>query len=64
MSIVNRFRKFFYETRVELKKVHWPTRREFAVFFGVVVTTIMVVGLFFWVIDYGLTILVDLFILR
>ncbi len=63
MSLVSRISKFFQEVRLELKKVHWPTRREFAVFFGVVLTTIAVIGVFFWGLDYGLTILLDMFIL-
>lgn len=64
MSIINRLSKFFQEIKVELKKVHWPTRREFAVFFGVVLTTIMVIGAFFWGMDFGLTILLERFVVR
>ena len=64
MNLIKRLSKFFQEVRTELKKVHWPTRREFAVFFGVVLTTIMVIGVFFWGLDYGLTILLERFVVR
>jgi len=63
MGFINRILKFFSEVRTELRKVHWPTRRQFGVFFAIVLATIVVIGAFFWVLDYGLTILVDMFIL-
>ncbi len=64
MGFLKRIQKFFHEVRVELKKVHWPTRREFAVFFSIVVSTILVVGVFFWVLDSGLTRIVEIIVTR
>ncbi len=62
MGFVQRIRKYLHEVRVELKKVHWPTRREFAVFFSVVISTIVVIGIFFALLDLGLTNIIELIV--
>ena len=62
MNLISRLSKFFQEIKVELRKVHWPTRREFAIFFGVVLSTILVIGAFFWGLDFGLTLLLERFV--
>lgn len=46
-----RFVKYLHDIRVELKKVHWPTRREFMVFTVIVLSSVFVIGLFFWGLD-------------
>ncbi len=51
MRILKRITKYLHDIRVELKKVHWPTRREFSLFTGIVLTTVLVIGLFFWGLD-------------
>ncbi len=51
MRILKRILKFLHDIRVELKKVNWPTRREFTVFTGIVLATVVVIGLFFWGLD-------------
>ncbi|MGI5927997.1 MAG: preprotein translocase subunit SecE [Thermacetogeniaceae bacterium] len=51
MKFLRRIGKYLYEIRLELKKVHWPTKREFTVFTGIVLGTVVVIGLFFWGID-------------
>lgn len=51
MRLFRRIGKFLHDIRVELKKVHWPTRREFAVFTGIVLATVIVIGLFFFGLD-------------
>ena len=51
MSFFKRIGKFLHEVRVELKKVNWPTKREFSVFTGIVLSTVVVIALFFWVLD-------------
>jgi preprotein translocase subunit SecE len=48
---IQRFLKFLHDVRVELKKVHWPTKREFMVFTGIVLIVVLVVGIFFWGLD-------------
>ncbi|MEW5783688.1 MAG: preprotein translocase subunit SecE [Bacillota bacterium] len=51
MKFLKRFGKYLHDIRVELKKVHWPTRREFVVFTGIVLVTVLVIGIFFWGLD-------------
>ena len=51
MGFLKRIMKFLQEVKAELKKVNWPTKREFTLFFGVVITAITVIGAFFWVLD-------------
>lgn len=51
MKFFKRLAKYFYEVRVELKKVHWPSRREIGLFTGIVLVTLLVIGLLFWGLD-------------
>jgi len=51
MRFFKRIGKFLQEVRGELKKVNWPTRKEFSVFTGIVLSTVAVVGVFFWILD-------------
>ncbi len=46
---------FFSESWAELKKVRWPNRKELTNYTLVVLGTIVVMALFFWVIDIGLS---------
>jgi len=43
--------KFFKGSWAELKKVHWPTRRELVIYTGVVLLTVFLVGLLLWIMD-------------
>lgn len=60
MRFFKRIGKFLHDIKVELKKVHWPTRREFTVFTGIVLATVFVVGLVFAGLDYVFRSLVGL----
>ncbi|OPL10219.1 MAG: preprotein translocase subunit SecE [Firmicutes bacterium ML8_F2] len=51
MRFFKRISKFLQEVKVELKKVNWPTKREFSVFTGIVISTVLIIGLFFWGLD-------------
>jgi len=51
MRFFKRIGKFLHEVRVELKKVNWPTKREFSVFTGIVLSAVVVIAIFFWVLD-------------
>ena len=51
MRFFKRISKFWGEVRIELKKVNWPTKREFSVFTGIVLSAVMVIGVFFWLLD-------------
>ena len=47
--------EFFNEAWQELKKVHWPTRKETYVATLVVVVVVLIIGLFLAFVDFGLT---------
>lgn len=52
---------FFADSWSELKKVRWPTRKELVSYTIVVLVTVLFVTLYFYVIDLGLSELVELF---
>ena len=52
---VKKVQRYLHEIRIELKKVNWPSKRELGVFTGVVLFAILVIGVFFWIWDSGLT---------
>jgi preprotein translocase subunit SecE len=51
---------FFKDSWQELKKVRWPNRKELTSYTIVVIVTVVVVALYLYVIDLGLTQLVEL----
>jgi len=61
-SYGRKLRRFFHDIRIELKKVIWPTRHELLTFTGMVIVAILVVGIFFWILDTGFTALLKLII--
>jgi|LSQX01.1.fsa_nt_gb preprotein translocase subunit SecE len=63
-SFWKKTQRFFHDIRIELKKVNWPTKRELLVFTSVVIVVILIIGIFFWIIDTGLTALLKLIIRR
>jgi len=48
---ISGIKDFVNGVKVELKKVHWPTRRETMVYTGVVLSTVAVVSILIWVLD-------------
>ncbi|XPV75331.1 MAG: preprotein translocase subunit SecE [Desulfovibrio sp.] len=50
---------FFEESKVEIKKVVWPTRSETIATCSAVVVLVLVMSLFLGVVDLGLTKLVE-----
>ena len=49
-----RFWSFMLDSRIELRKVVWPTRQETLQTTGVVLFFMVIAGLFFWLLDLGL----------
>ncbi len=47
--------KHFKDVRSELKKVHWPNKKELYFHSSLVLGTVIVIGIFFWVLDTGFT---------
>jgi preprotein translocase subunit SecE len=48
------FWQFFLESRVELRKVFWPTRQETFTTTVVVLVFVVIASIFFWLLDLGL----------
>jgi len=49
---------FFSESWAELKKVRWPNRKELTNY-TIVLGTVVVMTLFFWVIDIGISFVIE-----
>ncbi len=59
---IQKLNKHFKDVKVEMKKVHWPTRKELLVFTVIVLISIFSVGVFFWFLDTGFNALLRLVI--
>ena len=51
----NRFVRYFKETRAELRKVHWPTRREALNLTTIVLAATVAMAILLGVLDYFFT---------
>jgi preprotein translocase subunit SecE len=47
----DRFVHFLKETRIELRKVVWPTREETIKTTGIIMIAVVIVAIFLWIID-------------
>ncbi|HEY2989535.1 MAG TPA: preprotein translocase subunit SecE [Candidatus Binatia bacterium] len=47
--------EFFKDAWQELRKVHWPSRKETYVATLVVIVVVLLIGVFLAVVDFGLT---------
>ena len=63
-DIVPRSVTFLQEVWAELKKVHWPTRRETYAATVVVLVVVGIVALYLGLVDFALSQLIHQFILR
>ena len=45
------FIHFLKETRIELRKVVWPTRQETAKTTGIIMIAVIIVAIFLWIVD-------------
>jgi len=52
---IEQVKKFVQSAYNEMKKVHWPTRREVVVYTAVVLVAVLIVGIMIWVFDLGLS---------
>jgi preprotein translocase subunit SecE len=50
-----RFRQFLHEVRVEMRNVNWPTMETVRSTTAVVIITVFVFGLFLFVVDWGVS---------
>ncbi|MGI6585678.1 MAG: preprotein translocase subunit SecE [Lutisporaceae bacterium] len=56
--------KFFKETRAEVKKVTWPSRKELFQHTEVVITSIILVGAVIWIMDFAFARVLNLLLAR
>ncbi|WP_406677334.1 preprotein translocase subunit SecE [Moorella sp. ACPs] len=56
--------KFFRGSWAELKKVHWPTRRELVTYTSVVLVSVLVMAALLWIFDSVFSFLLGKLILR
>ncbi len=63
MNSPKRVIQYVGESREELKKVHWPSREQTLRYTAVVIVASLVAGVVVGVVDYGLTQLLELFVL-
>ena len=61
---VEQAQKFFRGVLNELKKVHWPTRREVIIYTSVVVVAVIAVGVMIWIFDSALSSVLKLILQR
>ena len=47
----DRFKHFLKETRIELRKVVWPTRQETFKTTGIIMIAVIIVAIFLWIVD-------------
>ena len=56
----NSFVSFMKETKIELKKVVWPTREETTKTTGMIIIAVIIVSIFLWIVDAFFTWMVQL----
>lgn len=52
---INNFKKFLRGVKSELKKVHWPNRKQLIAYTGVTLVTVAIIALLIWVVDSALS---------
>lgn len=57
-------KKSYRETKAEVKKVTWPSRKELIQHTEVVVSAIVLVGAFLWIVDLAFGEVVKLFLAK
>lgn len=50
---------FFADSWAELKKVRWPSRSELTSYTIVVIVTVVIVTIYFWLLDLGFSRIID-----
>lgn len=59
-GVADRGKKFFRGVVAELKKVHWPNRKQIITYTGVVLGAVLLVSMLIWVMDSILSFLLSL----
>lgn len=56
---IDKTREYLRSVYSELKKVHWPNRPQLVGYTGVVLFTVLLVGLIIWLFDSGLSFVLE-----
>jgi preprotein translocase subunit SecE len=64
VNYVEEVRKFLRSSYNEMKKVHWPTRKETVVYTSVVLVAVAAVGVLIWLFDSALSALLRLILVK
>lgn len=59
-NVIKKSTKFFKDVSAEMKRVSWPKRNELVRYTIVVVTTVLLMALFFAIVDFGISSLIKL----
>jgi len=59
---IEELKKFFNGTKSELRKVHWPDRRQVITYTSVVLVTVALMSVLIWVADMGLSALLQVLV--
>jgi preprotein translocase subunit SecE len=59
-GFIAKTRQYLRDVVNELKKVHWPTRKELLTYTGVVLVSVAILAALTWVVDTGLAYLLNL----
>jgi len=54
VGFVDRVKKLYRGVTNEMKKVHWPNRKELTAYTAIVLVSVFIVALAIWLIDSGL----------
>ena len=60
--IIKKIRQFLIESKIELKKVTWPTSKQALASTSVVIVVVIIVSLFLGLVDFGLTKIIKVFL--
>jgi len=60
--LFNKVRQFLIESKVELKKVTWPTSKQTLASTSVVIVVVVIVSVFLGLVDFGLTKIIKVFL--
>lgn len=62
VGIVDRIKKLYRGVTGELKKVHWPNRKELIAYTSIVLVSVFLVGTVIWIVDLGVSAVMNLII--
>lgn len=61
-NVVQKTSKFFKNVSNEMKRVSWPKQKELTKYTIVVISTVLFMAVFFAIVDYGISSLMQLFL--